>query len=88
VYRTVTYPEAADQIAHLPSRLLLDLAAALDALAAEPWSGASHNPDNPAAEVRRWLFGPLGVGQVVYLVLERAKEVHLLRVMWLELPEG
>jgi vacuolar-type H+-ATPase subunit C/Vma6 len=37
--------------------------------------------------VRRWLFGPIGVGQVLYLVLEREQEVHLLQVMWLELPE-
>jgi hypothetical protein len=87
VYRVVTYPEAADQIDHLPTRLLPDLARALDALAGEPWSGTSHNPDNPTAEVRRWLFGPIGVGQVLYLVLEREQEVHLLQVMWLELPE-
>jgi hypothetical protein len=65
---------------------LLDLAAALDALAADPWSGASHDPDNPGTEVRRWLFGPLGAGQVIHLVLERTKEAHVLRVMWLELP--
>jgi hypothetical protein len=63
VHRVVTYPEAADQIDHLPARLLPDLAAALDALAVEPWSGTSHNPANPAGEVRRWLFGPIGVGQ-------------------------
>lgn len=88
MYRVATYPEASDQIAELPSHLLPDYARALDALVAAPWSGASHNANNPDAEVRRWLFGPLGVGQVRYLVLEREREVHVLRVVWLELPDG
>jgi hypothetical protein len=67
--------------------LLLGYASALDALAAAPWDGAPHNSSNPGAEVRRWLFGPLGVGQVLYLVLEREREIHVLRVVWLELPD-
>jgi hypothetical protein len=87
VYRVLTYPEAADQIAALPAHLLGDYAHALDALAASPWDGAPHHPNNPSAEVRRWLFGPLGVGQVLYLVLERELEIHILRVVWLEFPE-
>jgi hypothetical protein len=87
VYRVVTYPEAADQIAELPSHLLRDYARALDGLAAAPWDGAPHNSNNPDAEVRRWLFGPVGVGQVLYLVLEREREIHVLRVVWLELPD-
>jgi hypothetical protein len=87
VYRVVTYPEASDQLAELPARLLLDYARTLDAVAAAPWDGASHNPANPDAEVRRRLFGPLGVGQVLYLVLEHEREVHVLRVVWLELPD-
>jgi hypothetical protein len=33
--------------------------------------------------VRRWLFGPAGAGQVIYLILERDQEVHLLLVQWL-----
>lgn len=87
MYRVVTYPEASGQIAELPGHLLLDYARALDALAAAPWDGMSHNSNNPDAEVRRWLFGPLGVGQVLYLVLECEREVHVLRVVWLELPD-
>ncbi|MGH3830518.1 MAG: hypothetical protein ACRDRS_08710 [Pseudonocardiaceae bacterium] len=87
MYRVVTYSEAADQIDALPPHLLLDYARALDAVAVAPWDGAPHNANNPDAEVRRWLFGPLGVGQVLYLVLERDREVHVLRVVWLELPE-
>lgn len=37
--------------------------------------------------MRRWLFGPLGMAQVLYLVLDRENEVHVLRVVWLELPD-
>lgn len=87
MYRVVTYPEASDQIDELPPHLLGDYARAVDAVAAAPWEGAPHNANNPDAEVRRWLFGPLGVGQVLYLVLEREREVHVLRVVWLELPD-
>lgn len=86
MYRIVTYPEAAEQIAHLPPHLLLDYAHALDAAAAAPWAGAPHHKDNPDAEVRRRLFGPLGVGQLLYLVLEREQQIHVLQVLWLELP--
>lgn len=67
MYRVVTYPEASGQIAELPGYLLLDYARALGALAAAPWDGMSHNSNNPGAEVRRWLFGPLGVGLRDYM---------------------
>ena len=60
---------------------------AVDAITAAPWDGAPHNANNPDAEVRRWLFGPLGMAQVLYLVLDRENEVHVLRVVWLELPD-
>jgi hypothetical protein len=87
VYRVVIYPEAADQIAELPPHLLRDYALVIDAVRAAPWESASHNPQNPGAEVRRRLFGPLGVGQILYLVLEREREVHVLYVVWLELSD-
>lgn len=88
MYRVVVYPEAAEQIGALPAHLLPDLFAAVDSLAAAPWVGESHNADYPDAPVRRRLFGPLGMCQVVYLVLERDREAHLLRIVWLELPES
>lgn len=61
-----------------------DFVRAFDAAAAAPWNGAPHHQDNPSAEVRRGLFGPLGAGLLLYLVRER--EIHVLRVLWLELP--
>jgi hypothetical protein len=38
---------------------------------------------NPDAAVRRWVFGPGGAGQVVYLILEDQHEVHVILVLWL-----
>lgn len=87
MFRVVTYPEAAEHLAALPAHLLADYARVLDAITAAPWDGAPHNANNPDAEVRRWLFGPLGMAQVLYLVLDRENEVHVLRVVWLELPD-
>jgi hypothetical protein len=59
----------------------------LDAIAVSPWDGQSHHAHNPRAEVRHWLFGPNGSGQVIYLVLEREPEVHVLQVLWLDLTD-
>ena len=87
MFRVVTYPEAAEQLAALPAHLLADYARVLDAITVAPWDGAPHTANNPDAEVRRWLFGPLGMAQVLYLVLDREREVHVLRVVWLELPD-
>lgn len=84
VYRLVIYPEVSDQIAALalPSHLLFAYADAANSVASSPWDGMSHHKDNPDAEVRRWLFGPLGAGQILYLVLEDIREVHVLLVQW------
>lgn len=87
MYRLVVHQEAADQLDALPAHLMGDYADAVDEVKAAPWTGRSHNLDKPDAEVRRRLFGPLGLGQVIYLVLEREQEVHIVGVVWLELPE-
>jgi hypothetical protein len=34
------------------------------------------------AEVRRWKFGPHAEGQVIYLVLEHQREVHIVMIQW------
>lgn len=83
MYRVITYPEARDQIAALPPGALAEYARVLDALEVAPWNGPPHNDRNPDGAVRRWLFGRGGPGQVVYLVLEENREVHVLLVQWL-----
>jgi hypothetical protein len=85
VYEVVVYPEAADQIAELPVAALADYARVLDAIEVAPWNGPPHNERNPGGAVRRWSFGPDAAGQVLYLVLDEQREVHVLRVLWLEL---
>lgn len=84
MYRIVVYPEVADQLAELPADLLLDYARVLDAVALAPWNGPPINERNPDGEVRRWSFGPGAKAQVLYLVLERDREVYVLQVLWLE----
>jgi hypothetical protein len=82
VYRVITYPEAAEQIAALPAEALDGYAEVLDALERQPWSGQPQHEDNPEGAVRRWVLGPDGAGQVVYLVLENQREVHVILVQW------
>lgn|GEM_PF-2594627 len=78
-------PDAAiiDQVAALPVVALEPYAQVLAALAVAPWNGPSQHQANPDAAVRRWSFGPDGAGQVVYLILDDQREVHLLLVQWL-----
>lgn len=84
MYRVVVYPEAAAQLDALPVSLLADYARVLDAVALAPWNGAPLNERNPEGAVRRWSFGPVETAQVLYLVLEREREVHVLQVLWLD----
>lgn len=68
------------QVAALPVRVRVDFAQIVDVLGVAPWNGEPQNADNPDGAVRHWLL-PDG-GQVVYLVLERAREVHVVLVQW------
>lgn len=82
MYRVVTDPEASDQVDQLPLGALVEYAQVIDVLEITPWNGSPHNARNPDGAVRRWLFGPNGAGQVVYLILEPQQEVHVLLVQW------
>jgi hypothetical protein len=83
VYRLVVYPEAQEQVAALPDEALEGYAEVLGVLELVPWSGEPQHKANPDAAVRRWVFGPSGAGQVVYLTLEDQHEVHVILVLWL-----
>lgn len=83
MYRIVPDAAVFPQVAALPAEALEAYAELLTALEVAPWSGPSHHAANPDGAVRRWSFGPDGAGQVVYLVLEDRREVHLLVVQWL-----
>ncbi len=45
--------------------------------------GRTEHAAHPDGALRRWVFGPSGAGQVVYLIVEERHEVHLLLVQWL-----
>ena len=78
MYRVVVDPDAAAQIAALPINALSDFARIYDVVEVAPRSGPSQNLDNPDGAVRHRLFGHEGAGDVVYLVLDRDREVHIL----------
>lgn len=83
MYRVITYPDALDQIAALPVVALAGYAEVFDALELVPWNGSPQNTSNPDGALRRWVFGPGAAGQVVYLILEDQREVHVVLVQWL-----
>jgi hypothetical protein len=70
------------QVAALPAEALDAYAEVLGVLQLTPWNGQPQHEDNPGGAVRRWAFGPGKAGQVVYLILDDQREVHLLLVQW------
>ncbi|QIS08054.1 hypothetical protein [Nocardia arthritidis] len=83
MYRIITDPDVADQIAALPVEALPIYAELLGVLQLTPWSGPPQHEENPDGAVRHWLFGPDGRGEVIYLIHEEGHEVHVLMVLWL-----
>jgi len=82
VYRIVPDAATTSQVAALPTEALDAYARVLAALELAPWNGTPQHEENPDAPVRRWKFGPGQAGQVVYLILDDQREVHLLLVQW------
>lgn len=83
MYRLQVYPEAQQQIAALPDHALHAYAAVHEVLGTVPWNGPPLHQNNPDGAVRRWDFGASGAGQVIYLILEDQREVHIVVVQWL-----
>lgn len=82
MYRLDIDPEAQEQIAALPPEAVRALAEVVAVLELAPWNGDPQHESNPTAELRRWHFGPNLAGQIVYLILERRREVHVIMVQW------
>lgn len=83
MYRLVPDAQTIDQVGALPPVALRAYAEALTVLELQPWAGRPQHEANPDGPVRRLVFGEGGAGQVIYLVLEDRREVHLLMVQWL-----
>lgn len=82
MYRVIPDVAASEQVAALPTEALSSFAEVLATLQVAPWNGRAQHEDNPDGAVRRWTFGPDQAGQVVYLILDDQREVHLLLVQW------
>ncbi|QUQ72248.1 hypothetical protein [Kutzneria sp. CA-103260] len=82
MYRLDVYPEAQEQIDALPPEAVPGLAEVFRVLELAPWNGDSQHDKNPTAEVRKWKFGPHAAGQVIYLILDHQREVHIVMVQW------
>jgi hypothetical protein len=83
VYRIVPDTAVSEQVAALPAKALASFADVLATLQVAPWNGQPQHEDNPEGAVRRWAFGPGEAGQIVYLILEEQREIHLLLLQWL-----
>jgi hypothetical protein len=82
MYRVDIYPDAQEQVDALPPEALPGFAQVYRVLELAPWNGDPQKKCKPTAEVRRWKFGPHAEGQVIYLVLEHQREVHIVMVQW------
>ena len=82
MYEIIADREVIDQVAALPADALDAYAEVLTVLTVAPWNGPAQHKDNPDGAVRRWPFGPGLAGQVLYLILEDQREVHVLVVQW------
>ena len=82
MYRIVPDTAVSAQVAALPVEALAGYAQVLEVLQLAPWNGRPQHEANPDAPVRRWTFGPGQAGQLVYLIVEHQREVHLLLVQW------
>ena len=83
MYRILPDDGVLEQIAALPTDLLLHYAKALDVMKQVPWTGDPYNSDKPDGAMRRILLGPHGRGEVIYLIVEDRQRVDVLRVYWL-----
>ncbi|MBN6057828.1 hypothetical protein JYK22_38250, partial [Nonomuraea sp. RK-328] len=64
----------------LPDHALHPLAELFTFLETAPWSGAPYNSKNPRANMLTHPFGERGLA--TYVVLDRQREVYLVRIEW------
>jgi hypothetical protein len=82
LYELEVTPEVTAAIAALPTRVLPALGEVFDVLKIAPWNGPPYNKNNPDGAMRHWAFGPEDVGDIVYVILERARRVELVLMTW------
>jgi hypothetical protein len=82
VYSVEWEQPALDQLAALPAAALPHVAELGAVLEVAPWSGEAYGQQRPDAAMRTEVFGPHGLGLIVYLVLDDQRRVVVLRVLW------
>ncbi|MBT2235145.1 hypothetical protein [Nonomuraea sp. NEAU-A123] len=80
MFKLIIDPVAEEQIAALPDHALHPLADLFALLETAPWSGAPYNSKNPRANMLTHPFGERGLA--TYVVLDRQREVYLVRIEW------
>ena len=83
MYRLDVSEAARSALDALPTAAATALPEVWTLLATAPWSGLPQNEHNPDGAVRHMLFGPAGAGQVIYVILESVREVHVVALIWL-----
>lgn len=81
MYRVIDDDQVPEQVAALPAEALSAYAEARTLLEVAPWSGSPYRKEMPDGPMRTLIFGSFGA--VVYLILEREREVHVLLVPWI-----
>ena len=74
--------EVREQLAALPSKALAALAEAMVVLEVAPWGGDPYNRERPDGNIRTVSFGEHSEGLLVYLIIEHAREVGVVELMW------
>jgi hypothetical protein len=85
VYRVVVYPEAADQLAELPASVLAEYARVIDAIEVAPWNASAVQRAQCRGRGTPLAVRPEWCRSGALLVLDQQREVHVLRVLWVEL---
>jgi hypothetical protein len=74
--------EVRQQVAALPSSALAAFAEVMVALEVAPWGGEPYNRERPEGNIRTVAFGEHAEGLLVYLIVEHAREVGVIELMW------
>lgn len=76
-------PEAREQVDGLPADALAFYAELIAFLELTPAEGLPYRDDKPDGAMRQMIFGRIGEGIAVYLILERERRVVVLAVTWI-----
>lgn len=83
MYSVETVTDAQDEIAALPANALASFAELMALLEVAPWSGDAYNRRGSATNMRAHAFGDHAEGLAIYLIVEAARRVVVVRVLWI-----